>query len=258
MYPPSLLLIPRKLLLLDFLQLQIVFLEFLIDWRRRSLLPPKSVPKSLKKLILKHLPKTMADRFDYILRDKIKRIGDRKLFLIPEDRRRVIFNVIAFCSLGDEDEAVACVNALIKLFNWTIEQFPYSIQLRNCLDDWIIHYLRLCFAHINFAVAKNPRRTLPKPFHQECINSVILPFWFFLPLCLVNKILNFDRCKFSQQNSYPLHYKAFDIVHSRLLEMANDPGTGIEEMESILVDFTAIAAVIANATYSEWQAMAMQ
>ena len=81
---------------------------------------------------------------------------------------------------------------------------------------------------------------------------------FFLPLCLVNKILNFDRCKFSQQNSYPLHYKAFDIVHSRLLEMANDPGTGIEEMESILVDFTAVAAVIANATYSEWQAMAMQ
>ena len=40
--------------------------------------------------------------------------------------------------------------------------------------------------------------------------------------------------------------------------MANDPGTGIEEMESLLVDFTAIAAVIANATYSEWQAMAMQ
>ena len=170
MYPPSLLLIPRKLLLLDFLQLQIVFLEFLIDWRRRSLLPPKSVPKSLKKLILKHLPKkTMADRFDYILRDKIKRIGDRKLFLIPEDRRRVIFNVIAFCSLGDEDEAVACVNALIKLFNWTIEQFPYSIQLRNCLDDWIIHYLRLCFAHVNLAVAKNPRRTPLKPFHQELV-----------------------------------------------------------------------------------------
>ena len=109
----------------------------------------------------------MADRFDYILRDKIKRIGDRKLFLIPEDRRRVIFNVIAFCSLGDEDEAVACVNSLIKLFNWAIGQFPYSIQLRNSLDEWIIHHLRLCFANINLSLAKNPRRTKPKPYHQE-------------------------------------------------------------------------------------------
>ena len=156
--------------MLDFLHLQIVFLEFLINRRRRSLLPPKSVPKSLKKLILKHLlKKTMADRFDYILRDKIKKIGDQKLFLIPEDRRHVIFNVIAFCSLGDEDEAVACVNSLIKLFTWTIEQFPYSIQLRNSLDDWIIHYLRLCFAHVNLAVAKNPRRTPLKPFHQVLV-----------------------------------------------------------------------------------------
>ena len=59
-------------------------------------------------------------------------------------------------------------------------------------------------------------------------------------------------------NRIHTHHKAFDIVHSRLLEMANDPGTGIEEMESLLVDFTAIAAVIANATYSEWQAMALQ
>ena len=156
--------------MIAFLHLQIVFLAFLIPRRRRSLLPPKSVPKSLKKLILKHLlKKTMADRFDYILRDKIKKIGDRKLFLIPEDRRLVIFNVIAFCSLGDEDEAVACVNSLIKLFTWTIEQFPYSIQLRNSLDDWIIHYLRLCFAHVNLAVAKNPRRTPLKPFHQVLV-----------------------------------------------------------------------------------------
>ena len=40
--------------------------------------------------------------------------------------------------------------------------------------------------------------------------------------------------------------------------MTNDPGTGIDDMESILVNFTAIATVIANAIYSEWQAMAMQ
>ena len=111
----------------------------------------------------------MADRFDYILRDKIKKIGDQKLFLIPEYRRHVIFNVIAFCSLGDEDEALACINSLIKLFNWTIGQFPYSIQLRNSLDEWIIHHLRLCFANINLALAKNPRRTKPKPYHQELL-----------------------------------------------------------------------------------------
>ena len=56
-------------------------------------------------------------------------------------------------------------------------------------------------------------------------------------------------------NRIHTHYKAFDIVHSRLLEMANDPGTGIDDMESILEDFTAIATVIANVIYSEWQAM---
>ena len=179
MYPPSLLPIPRKLLMLDFLHLQIVFLEFLIDWRRRSLLPPKSVPKSLKKLILKHLPKkTMADRFDYILRDKIKRIGDRKLFLIPEDRRRVIFNVIAFCSLGDEDEAVACVNSLIKLFNWTIGQFPHSIQLRTSLDECIIHHLRLFFANINCHLPRIHEERNQNLTTRSCINSVSLPLRF--------------------------------------------------------------------------------
>ena len=40
--------------------------------------------------------------------------------------------------------------------------------------------------------------------------------------------------------------------------MAIDQGTELEEMEFYLEDLTALAALIANETYSEWQAMAMQ
>ena len=47
-------------------------------------------------------------------------------------------------------------------------------------------------------------------------------------------------------------------MHSDLLEMANDQGTEVEEMEFYLEDLTAIATFIANETYSEWQAMALQ
>ena len=47
-------------------------------------------------------------------------------------------------------------------------------------------------------------------------------------------------------------------MHSNLLEMANDQGTEVEEMEFYLQDFTAIATLIANETYTEWQAMALQ
>ena len=47
-------------------------------------------------------------------------------------------------------------------------------------------------------------------------------------------------------------------MHSDLLEMANDQGTEVEEMEFYLEDLTALATLIANETYNEWQAMAMQ
>ena len=51
----------------------------------------------------------MSARFDYILCDKIMIIGaeDLSSFGFPKERRLVVYNVITFCSLGDEYEAVA-------------------------------------------------------------------------------------------------------------------------------------------------------
>ena len=116
----------------------------------------------------------MADKFDFVLRDKIKEIGDRNWYLIPVHRRDIIYNVIAFCSLGDEDEALTCINSLIKLCNWHSEIvdddvfFPFpSFHLRKALSNWIIHHFRLCFAHVNLALVKNPGIAVPKPYNQE-------------------------------------------------------------------------------------------
>ena len=125
----------------------------------------------------------MADKFDFVLRDKIKEIGDRKWFLIPGDRKRrhIIYNLIAFCSLGDEDEALACINSLIKLSDWHSEiaddvdddvhflQFLQSLQfqLEKALSNWIIHHFRLLFAQLNLALVKNPGIAVPKPYNQE-------------------------------------------------------------------------------------------
>ena len=54
-------------------------------------------------------PDIMSARFDYILCDKIMIIGaeDLSTFGFPKERRLVVYNVITFCSLGDEYEAVA-------------------------------------------------------------------------------------------------------------------------------------------------------
>ena len=118
----------------------------------------------------------MADKFDFVLRDKIKEIGDRKWYLIPVDRRDIIYNVIAFCSLGDEDEALACINSLTKLCNWHSEivddedDFAHFLQflpLEKPFNNWIIHHFRLCFAHVNLALVKNPGIAVPKPYNQE-------------------------------------------------------------------------------------------
>ena len=118
----------------------------------------------------------MADKFDFVLRDKIKEIGDRKRFLIPiypVDRRDIIYNVIAFCSLGDEDEALACINSLIKLYNWRSEiddddvPLLLGFLLEKALSNWMIHHFRLCFAHVNLALVKNPGTAVPKPYNQE-------------------------------------------------------------------------------------------
>ena len=115
----------------------------------------------------------MADKFDFVLRDKIKEIGDRKWYLIPVDRRDIIYNVIAFCSLGDEDEALASINSLIKLCYWYSETddyflpFPPFLLLKKALGNWIIHHFRLCFAHVNLALVKNPGIAVPKPYNQE-------------------------------------------------------------------------------------------
>ena len=120
----------------------------------------------------------MADKFDFVLRDKIKEIGDRKWFLIPGDRKRrhIIYNLIAFCSLGDEDEALASINSLIKLCNWHSEivdgdddygHFLQYLQLEMALSNWLIHHFRLCFAHVNLALVKNPGIAVPKPYNQE-------------------------------------------------------------------------------------------
>ena len=58
----------------------------------------------------------MSARFDFTLRDKIKKIGDEEMFLhnITEERRLAIFNAITFCALVDEDEAVANVKSLME------------------------------------------------------------------------------------------------------------------------------------------------
>ena len=120
----------------------------------------------------------MADKFDFVLRDKIKEIGDRKWFLIPGDRKRrhIIYNLIAFCSLGDEDEALACINSLIKLYNWRSEiddddvPLLLGFLLEKALSNWIIHHFRLLFAQLNLALVKNPGIAVPKPYYQELVH----------------------------------------------------------------------------------------
>ena len=63
-----------------------------------------------------------------------------------------------------------------------------------------------------------------------------------------------NRCNFYNR-IFTHNNKDFDLVRSSLVQMANDPGTGIAEMKSFLENLTATATVIANENYNEWQAL---
>ena len=63
-----------------------------------------------------------------------------------------------------------------------------------------------------------------------------------------------NRCNFYNR-IFTHNNKDFDLVRSSLVQMANDPATGIVEMKSFLENLTATATVIANENYNEWQAL---
>ena len=90
----------------------------------------------------------MSARFDFILRDKIKKIGDEEMFLhnIPEERRLAIFNAITFCSLVDEDEAVANVKSLIKLMKLIADNPTLAQAASDTIKDMVCQVLRAWFA----------------------------------------------------------------------------------------------------------------
>ena len=111
----------------------------------------------------------MSARFDFILRDKIKKIGDEQMFLrnIPEERRLAIFNAITFCSLGDEAEAVASVKSLIKLMKLIADNPSLTQPSSDTIKDMVCQVLRAWFAATNLDVAIDPDRKSPRLCHKQ-------------------------------------------------------------------------------------------
>ena len=111
----------------------------------------------------------MSARFDFILRDKIKKIGDEQMFLrnIPEERRLAIFNAITFCSLGDEAEAVASIKSLIKLMKLIADNPSLSQPSSDTIKDMVCQVFRAWFAATNLDVAIDPDRKSPRLCHKQ-------------------------------------------------------------------------------------------
>ena len=86
---------------------------------------------------------------------------------IPEERRLAIFNAITFCSLVDEDEAVANVKSLIKLMKLIADNPTLAQAASDTIKDMVCQIRRAWFAATNLAVAIDPDRKSPRPFHNQ-------------------------------------------------------------------------------------------